>query len=50
MKKDIQGLILTGLGLIILRLAAGTGYMNYVKASMRILLLAAGVVLVVLGV
>ena len=50
MRKDIQGLVLTGLGLVIVRLAAGTAYMNYVKSSMRYLLIIAGVVLVVLGI
>jgi uncharacterized repeat protein (TIGR03943 family) len=49
MTKDMQGLVLTGLGLIIVRLAAGTAYLNYVKGSMRPLLIGAGIVLIVLG-
>ncbi|MFN8172569.1 MAG: TIGR03943 family protein [Candidatus Nanopelagicales bacterium] len=50
MTKEIQGVVLTVLGIVVLRLAVGTAYLNYVKESLRPWLLVSGAVLVVLGV
>lgn len=50
MTKEIQGVVLTVLGIVVLRLAVGTAYLNYVKESLRPWLLVSGAVLVILGV
>ena len=50
MSRELQGFVLVALGAVVLRLTAGAEYLNYVKDSMRPWLLAAGAVLVILGV
>lgn len=50
MSREIQGIVLVLVGIVILRISWGTTYLNYVKEEMRPWLLLSGGVLVVLGV
>ncbi|MDQ5973935.1 MAG: hypothetical protein QG661_1144, partial [Actinomycetota bacterium] len=50
MIREVQGIILMLVGIVILRISWGTAYLDYVKESMRPWLLASGAILVILGV
>lgn len=49
MRRDVQGVVLMLVGIIVLRISWGPTYLNYVKEGMRPWLLASGAVLLVLG-
>lgn len=49
MSRDVQGIVLMLVGIIVLRISWGTTYLNYVKEGMRPFLLASGAILLVLG-
>lgn len=49
MSRDVQGVVLMLVGIIVLRISWGTTYLNYVKEGMRPWLLLSGAVLLVLG-
>lgn len=50
MIREVQGIILMLVGIVILRISWGTAYLDYVKESMRPWLLASGAILVIVGV